>query len=319
MPRSLWSGTISFGLVNIPIRLFTAVRDRSIHFHMLTPDGSCRLRRKLYCPETEKEYDFSEAAKGFEVAPGEYIILDKEQVEELKPEKGEDLVIEQFVDVSEIDPIFFDKTYYLGPDKGGKRAYQLLLATLEESKKVALGQFVMRNKQHFVVLRPSQGSLLIHTLNYADEIVPQQEIPGLEESRSRVAKEEMKMARQLLDAMTGPFEPERFTDEFTESVEELIEKARKGKTIKTGKGGSGKRRTNVVNLTDALRGSLEAEKKGATKKSTPKKSAASSKSSSSKSSSSKSSGNAAPGSSGAKQDSAKKKEGSTPRKRTASK
>lgn len=269
MARSLWSGTVSFGLVNIPVKLFTAIRDQSIHFHMLTPDGSCRLRRKLYCPETNKEYDFSDASKGYEVSPGQYIILDKQQLDALKPEKGEDLVIQQFVDVTEIDPIYFDRTYYLGPDRGGKRAYKLFFAALEESGKVALGQFVMRNKQHFVVMRPYNGALLIHTLNYADEIVPVAEIPGANlETSVKIASEEKKMARQLLDAMTSSFKPETYRDEYTESVQELLEKARQGKKIKRTKDSKTPAGGNVVNLMDALKQSLEGKGKS---KAAPKK------------------------------------------------
>lgn len=257
MARALWSGTVTFGLVNIPVKLFTAVRDQSIHFHMLTPDGSCRLRRKLYCPETNREYDFGEAAKGYEVSPGQYLIIDQEQIRLLRPEKGEDLAIEQFVAVSEIDPIYFDRTYYLAPDKGGKRAYRLLHAALQDTDKVALGQFVMHSKQHFVAMRPFNDVLLVHTLHYADDIVSTAEIPGLvTDPAARVAVAEKKMARQLLDSMTAPFRPEQYQDDFTLALRELLEQVAQGKQVKTPSSRRGAATDNVVNLMDALKKSL---------------------------------------------------------------
>src|SRR5690606_29377154 len=126
MLRSLWSGSVAFGLVNIPIKLYTAVRDQSVQLHMMSPDGSCRLRRKLYCPDTGTEYDFGETARVIEVAPHQYVLLGKDEVRRLKPEKGDTLEIIQFVLAEEIDPIYFEKTYFVGPGKGGDRAYRLL-------------------------------------------------------------------------------------------------------------------------------------------------------------------------------------------------
>ena len=264
MARSLWTGTITFGLVNIPIKLYTAVRDRSIHFHMLNPEGDCRLRRKLYCPETEKEYDFSEAAKGYELAPGQYVLVDREEVQRLKPETGDSLAIQQVIQQEEIDPIYFQKPYFLGPAKGGQRAYNLLLQTLQEAGKVAIGQFVMRSKQHFVVLRPFEGALMIHTLNYDEEIVSLDEVPGVED-KAKVSDEEKQMARQLLDSMTSEFNPEKYHDEYTEQVQELVEKAREGGEVQASEDTGRKETGKVLNLMDALRGSLEKEKSGAGK------------------------------------------------------
>lgn len=268
MPRSLWSGTITFGLVTIPIKIFSAVQDKSVHFHMLNPEGTCRLRRKLYCPETNKEYDFSETARGYEIAPDQYVLIDENEIKKLKPEKGENLVIQQFLNVEEIDPIFFDKPYYLGPGKGGGRAYRLLLDTLEDSQKVAIGQFVMRNKQHYVVLRSYNGALMIHTLNYAEEIVDVSQIPGIDaEEDIKVSAQEKKMAKQLLDSMTAEFHPEEYEDEFKEAILEVVAKAKKGKTIKVAATGEEKQPSNVLNLMDALKKSLDTDQEKRQKRS----------------------------------------------------
>ena len=138
MGRPLWRGAINFGLVNIPVELVTAVRPRDVHFHMLTKDGSCRLRRKLYCPETGKEYDFNQTARGIEIAPDEYALIEQREIDRLKPDKGRTIEIEQFVDLSAIDPIFFEKCYYLRPAEESYKAYRLLVEALHSAGKCAI-------------------------------------------------------------------------------------------------------------------------------------------------------------------------------------
>src|SRR5690606_39339020 len=144
----------SFGLVSVPVRLTTAVRDKDIHFHMLSPDGSCRLRRKLYCPDTGKEYDFKDTARGYEVAPDQYVLVDEKELEQIKPEKGNTIDIEDFVDLASVDPIYYARTYYLLPGEGGAKSYRLLVDAMTETGRAAVAHFTMRQKQHLTIIRP---------------------------------------------------------------------------------------------------------------------------------------------------------------------
>ncbi|MCB0311473.1 MAG: hypothetical protein KDD42_09570, partial [Bdellovibrionales bacterium] len=144
MSRALWKGDISFGLVTVPVGLYTVERDTDIHFHRVTPDGSCRLRQKLYCPETEKEYDFGEATRGYEIAPGEYVILDKAELDALRPESGNTIDISSFIKLADIDPIYFQRTYLLAPEKRGQKPYQLLVKAMQEKEMAAIVKFTMR-------------------------------------------------------------------------------------------------------------------------------------------------------------------------------
>ncbi|HTW93323.1 MAG TPA: Ku protein, partial [Tepidisphaeraceae bacterium] len=170
MPRPIWTGSISFGLVSIPVEMTNVVHEHTIHFHMLTKDGACRLRRKLVCPETGKEYDFGQTARGIEIAPDQYVIIDQREIDRLKPEKGRALEIIQFVDADAIDPIYYDRVYYLKPAKEATKAYKLLLSAMSASGKSALGKFVMRERQYMVILRAAVDGMVLHTLHYADEV-----------------------------------------------------------------------------------------------------------------------------------------------------
>lgn len=224
MPRSLWSGSISFGLVNIPVKIVTAVRDRSIQLNMLSKDGSCRLRRKLYCPETGDEYDFNDTARGYEIAPSQYVIIKDEELEQLKPEGGRTIDISDFVSLATIDPIYFDRSYYLLPGEGGAKAYKLLINAMSKSKALAVAQMIMRKKQYLVAIQALDGeALLLHTMHYADEV------QGIEEIRDDLPKgvktnsKEVAAAEQLIDSMSGEFDPTQYKDEYREQMRELIE------------------------------------------------------------------------------------------------
>src|SRR5436190_20198125 len=190
--RSIWSGSISFGLVNIPVKLVTAVRDKSVHFNLLAADGGSRLRRKLYSPDTGKEYEYDQTVRGYEIAPDRYVIVKDEEIEKLRPEKTRRLDITEFVELEAVDPIFYDNTYYLAPDEGGAKAYALLVAAMKRTKRIAVARFVMRDRQYLAAIRPVDGALLLHTMRYADEIVPKSDLGELP-SASDLPKKEIEV------------------------------------------------------------------------------------------------------------------------------
>jgi DNA end-binding protein Ku len=262
MPRPIWKGSLSFGLVSIPIEMHMAVHEKAVHFHMVTKDGHCRLRRKLVCPDTGKEYDFNQTAKGIEVGPNDYAVVDQREIDRLKPEKGQSLDIVQFFDLKSIDPLYFDRVYYLLPAKEGRKAYKLLVSAMTESGKSAIGQFVMRERQYTATIRTSSEHLVLHTLHYADEVDPMDEDTTSAVEKLKVSAGEMKMAGELIKAMTRPLNLQEFKDDFREQLQALVEAKTNGKEIKPApepKLPAGR----TINLMDALKRSLAA---GAAKK-----------------------------------------------------
>lgn len=248
--RPIWSGTIGFGLVSVPVQLVVAVREKSIQLHLLSPDGSCRLRRKLYCPETGKEFDFNKTARGVEVAPDQYVVLDDKEVRKLKPERGRDLEIHQFVKAGDVDPIYYNRTYYVVPDEGGGRAYGLLVEAMAASERQAVGQFVLRDKQHVALLRPLGGVLVLHTLFYVDEIVPTDDVAP---RRAKVDTKELQMAEQLVGRLEQKFDPKAFKDTFRAKLSRLVEgRSKHAKTIEADE----EPPPRIINIMDALKQSL---------------------------------------------------------------
>ncbi|HYE03745.1 MAG TPA: Ku protein [Phycisphaerales bacterium] len=263
MARSLWSGSISFGLVNIPIKLYTAVRDTTIHFHLLNKEGDCRLRRKLFCPETGKEYDFSETARGYEIAPEQYVIIQDEELESLKPEAGRSIDITDFVDLAQIDPIYYDRTYYVGPDERGVKSYRLLMEAMREAGKVGIAKFVMRAKEYLCAIRPgAEGILYLNTMYFADEVLSAKEAVKLPPLKEPPAKKEVAVARQLVEALASEWDPEKYRDDYRDRVKELLDKKAAGETVTVEEVREAEP-TRVVNLMKALEASLaQAKKRG---------------------------------------------------------
>jgi DNA end-binding protein Ku len=232
MPRSIWSGSISFGLVNVPVKAYTAVRDHSVHFHQLDPKGS-RIKYEKVSQKTGKEVEADEIKLGFEVSKGNYVELTKDEVEEMQPASTKSIEIGDFVDLAEIDPIFYDHTYWLAPDGDpAKKAYALLRDAMEDEQRVGIGSVVMRKKQYLAAIRPVKGALAMSTMRFADEVVPSSDIEDIPK-RSGTAKndKEMKLARQIIDALANDWKPERYHDTYTEELRDLIEKKRKGKKV----------------------------------------------------------------------------------------
>lgn len=253
MPRVLWKGVISFGLVNIPVRMYTAVRDRSLRFHMLTQDGSCRLRQKLYCPETGKEYNFNETARGYEVAPDQYVLLEDDEIRKLLPETGRNIEIEDFVALEEIDPIRYNRPYFLAPAEGGSKPYRLLIEAMEQTGKIGIARFVLHNKQHLAAVRVMQGGLALSTMYWPDEVLALKDVVAVPEDK--VDPRQIQLATNLIEAMTKPFDPARYTDTYREKLAELIERKAEGKRIPLPS--EPQKTAQVVDLMEALKRSLE--------------------------------------------------------------
>ncbi len=256
MGRPIWTGSIRFGLVSIPVEMHMAVHERSVHFHMVSKDGACRLRRKLVCPDTGKEYDFNQTAKGIEIGPDEYALVDQREIDRLKPEKGRSLDIEQFVSLSAIDPVFFDRVYYLLPGKDAKKPYKLLLQAMSDSGKCALGRFVMRDRQYTAMIRATPGGMILHTLHYSDEVDAMEEDRTEAMEKIKVSAGEIKMAGELIKSMTRPLHLEEFKDEFREQLQALVDARTHGKTLERHEEKDDRPIGRTINLMDALKKSL---------------------------------------------------------------
>jgi DNA end-binding protein Ku len=255
MARPIWTGSISFGLVSIPVEMNMAVHERTVHFHMVSKDGACRLRRRLVCPDTGKEYDFNQPAKGIEVGPEDYVIVDQKEIDRLKPEKGKLLEIVQFLQPSAIDPVYYDRVYYLRPGKDAKKPYKLLSAAMDESGKYALGKFVMRERQYMAIIRTVNEEMILHTLHYADEIDATDKDIASDMAKIKVSAAEMRMAGELIKSMTHELHLEEFKDEFRLQLQALVDAKAHGKEIKR-EPEHERPVGRTINLMDALKRSL---------------------------------------------------------------
>ena len=231
MPRAMWSGAISFGLVNVPVKLFTAARSRDVRFHQLHAPDQARIQMKRFCSEEQEEVPYDEIVKGYEVGPDQYVIITGDELEQLEPAVTRGIEIEEFVDLADIDPVFFEHSYYMVPDKGGAKAYSLLLQAMRDSGKVALGRMVMRQKQYLVALRPAGRALAMSTLFYPDEVVSQDELDGLPGEDVQASDREVKMAQQLIDTLYAEFDPAKYHDEYRDTLLELIDEKATGKSV----------------------------------------------------------------------------------------
>jgi DNA end-binding protein Ku len=260
MARSIWSGAISFGLVNVPVKVFTAVRKKDVRFHQLHEKDGVRIQQKRWCPKEEEEVPYDEIVKGYEISPGQYVVIDPDELDALDPEATRTIDIEDFVDLDEIDPLYFDSNYYLVPDDRGEKAYRLLLESMRDSAKVGIARVVMRTKQYLVAVRPVGDALVMTTMNFADEVVSQKELEGLPTSKQGASDRELRMAQQLIDSLATDWEPSQYKDTYRERVLDLIEQKAEGKEIVTQP--EAERPAPVVDLMAALEASLAAAKGG---------------------------------------------------------
>ncbi|MGI9119763.1 MAG: Ku protein [Acidimicrobiales bacterium] len=229
MPRAIWSGSISFGLVNIPIKLYNAVSRKQVSFHQIDARTGARVKTKRVSAADGSEVPYEEIVKGYEVSPEHYVLIEPDELDSIDPESTHTVDIEEFIDLADIDPIFFDTAYYVAPVKAAEKPYALLVRAMEEQHKVGIARFVMRTKQYLAALRPKDGKLLLSTMVFADEVTPAEEVAELASVDDvKVSDKELAMARQLIESLSTTFEPERFRDEYRDRVLELIERKAEG-------------------------------------------------------------------------------------------
>jgi DNA end-binding protein Ku len=229
MPRAIWSGAVSFGLVNIPIKLFNAVSRKSVHFNQIDSRTGSRIQYKKVSAADGEEVPSEAITKGYQLSSGEYVLIGDDELASLDPESSRTIEIEQFVDLSEIDPVFYDAAYYVAPDKAARKPYALLVKAMEEEGKVAIARFVMRTKQYLAALRPKDGVLLLSTMVYADEVNDPREVGEIDGvADTEVSDRELRMAAQLIESLSEPFQADDFQDTYRNQVLELVERKAAG-------------------------------------------------------------------------------------------
>jgi DNA end-binding protein Ku len=232
MARAIWSGAISFGLVNVPVKLYSATSPKTVRFHQLSSKTGARIRQKRVDPTTGDEVPFEEIVKGYEITPDRYVLISPEELDALDPKATRTIDIEEFVDLVDIDPIYYDHSYYLAPTAGGAKAYRLLLDAMAQSGKVGIGRVVLRSKQQLCALRPTEGVLTLSTMLFGDEVLAPDRLDELDAvSDAEASKRELTMARQLIDSLSSEFDPEKYHDEYRERVLDLIERKAAGEEI----------------------------------------------------------------------------------------
>ncbi len=232
MARAIWSGSISFGLLNVPVKLYSAVARRNIALREIRDSDSARIKHRRVAEGTDEEVPYENIVKAFEITPGQYVPIGKDEMSALAPEKTRAIDVQDFVDLEQIDPIYFDSPYYLGPADGAEKAYSLLAKAMEASGKVAIARFVFRNKEHLAAIRSSTGVLTLTTMRFADEVVSPDELEDvLPDKAPKVAKKEQEMAEQLIDSLSTEFDPSAYRDEYREELMSLIERKAEGKEI----------------------------------------------------------------------------------------
>jgi DNA end-binding protein Ku len=261
MARAIWSGSISFGLVSVPVKAFSAVRDHSVHFNQLEKKTGARINYKKVSDKTGKEVAGDEIESGYEIASGKYVVVEDNELEKLKPRTSRTIDISDFVDLHQIDPIYYERTYWLGPDgEAAERPYRLLLAAMENEGKAGIGAVVMRKKQYLAAIRPLDGALAMSTMRFADEVVPQKDVDALPGKGAKPEPKELKLASQIIGSLATEWDPTRYHDTYTEELKRLIEAKAKGKEIVVEE--EAPAADNVLDLMQALEASLEAARKG---------------------------------------------------------
>jgi DNA end-binding protein Ku len=232
MARAIWSGSISFGLLNVPVKLYSAVARRGISLREIRESDGARIRHRRVAEGTDEEVPYEKIQKAFEITSGNYVPISKDELAALAPKKSRAVEVQDFVDLDEIDPIYFDSPYYLGPAEGAEKAYSLLASAMERSGKVAIARFVFRNKEHLAALRADDGVLTLTTMRFADEVVPPGELEdALPAEKPKVAAKEVEMAEKLIDSLTSAFDPSAYRDEYREELMGLIERKAEGKEV----------------------------------------------------------------------------------------
>lgn len=232
MARAIWSGSISFGLLNVPVKLYSAVARRGIALREIRESDGARIKHRRVAEGTDEEVPYEKIVKAFEITKDRYVPLSKDELASLDPKKTRAIEVQDFVEIAEIDPIYFDSPYYLGPADGAEKAYSLLAQAMERSGRVAIARFVFRNKEHLAAIRPGDGALTLTTMRFADEVVPASELDDvLPEEKPKIGKREVEMAEQLIDSLTRRFNPGDYRDEYREELLAMIERKAAGEEV----------------------------------------------------------------------------------------
>ena len=259
-PRAIWSGSISFGLVNVPVKLYSAVKQKDIHFNQLEESTGAHIKYKRVSEKTGKEVDYDKIVKGYEIAKGKYVTITADELAAVAPRASRTVDIEDFVEIDEIDPIYFENTYYLAPaGEGAAKAYGLLLKGMEATSKIAIGRFVMRTKEYLCAIRPFDGVLALNTMLFPDEVVEKSDVPDVPDRKAAVGDKELKIATSLIESLSTSFTPSAYKDTYREQVLAMIDQKAKGKEIVAPE--EPEEKTEIVDLLAALEASVEAAKK----------------------------------------------------------
>ena len=261
MPSSVWTGYLTFGLISMPVRLFSGARGERVSFHMLHRDDMTRVKQQLVCPNEDKVISRDEIVKGFEYRKGEYVVVEPEEIKRIEPKTAKAMEILEFVKSAEVDPIYFETSYYLQPEEAGRRPYALLSKALEETEYLAIAKLTMHNREYTVILRPYRNGMMLHTMYYKDEV---RELDNFGAPDVELKDAEVKVAHQLIEALAAKFEPEKFHDTFQDNLKALIKARLEGEDVTEIE--KPKKLAPVVDLMSALKQSLaqmEGQKKGA--------------------------------------------------------
>ena len=259
MASTVWKGYLSFGLISIPIRLFAAARPKRVSFRQIVKETGQPIKQQLYSPELDRVVERKELGKGFEVAKGEYMLIDEEEIKKIEPESSSTMEILDFVKLGEIDPLYFDSSYYTAPDEAGRKPYALLTKAMEESGYCAIAKISMHQREHTVVIRPYKGGMTLHTMFYADEVRDLSEygpVEGVE-----IKEQELKLAEQLIQSLAKGFDPDNYQDAYRVQLEAMIQDQIEGRQTEAPQT---RRLAPVVDLMEALQKSLgeQPKKKG---------------------------------------------------------
>jgi DNA end-binding protein Ku len=275
MPRAIWTGAISFGLVTVPVKLYSAVDRKTVRFHQLSGKTGVRVAQKRVDPQTDEEVPYQDIVKGYEIAPDRYVTIEPGELDVLEPKKTKTIEIEEFVELSQIDPIYYDHPYYLAPGTGGAKPYRLLREAMEETNRVAIARVVIRSKEQLVAVRPMGMALGMATMLFPDEVLAADRLDEIAEAaEAKTTGRELEIAKQLVESLAADFEPDKFRDTYRQQVLELIERKAEGKEIAV-QPAAEEVAAPAPDLMSALKASLDAvraagaEADGATKRRKP--------------------------------------------------
>jgi DNA end-binding protein Ku len=251
MAATVWKGYVTFGLISVPIRLYTAARNERVGFHMIHAVCNTRIKQQLFCPHCERTVERSEIVKGYEVNKGQWTIVEEEEIKKIAPPSTDTMDILEFVRLADVDPIYFDASYYVVPEEPGRRAYSLLLETMRRTGYAAMAKVGMHQREYIVVIRPREEGLALHTIYYPNEVRAVPEYTKIE--TAELKPQEVQLAEQLVKSLAGPFEPGRYEDEYQKKLLELIEAKGEGRHVRST---AHKKRAPVIDLMAALQKSL---------------------------------------------------------------